>query len=194
MTKLTANDLMNLEEYHRQRPDFRAQVLTHKKNRQVAIGANATLYFEDQLTVKYQVQEMLRIERIFELEAIEEELAAYNPLIPDGANLKATFMVEFADAEERRRELARLIGIEGTVYAQVEGHAKIAAIADEDLDRSTEEKTSAVHFMRFEFDGAMCESFKDGAALGFGIDHPNYVESIPAVQPAVRDSLAADLD
>jgi hypothetical protein len=194
MTKLTANDLMNLEEYHRQRPDFRAQVLTHKKNRQVAIGANATLYFEDQLTVKYQVQEMLRIERIFELEAIEEELAAYNPLIPDGANLKATFMVEFTDAEERRRELARLTGIEGTVYAQVEGHAKIAAIADEDLDRSTEEKTSAVHFMRFELDGAMCESFKDGAALGFGIDHPNYVESISAVQPAVRDSLAADLD
>ena len=194
MTKLTANDLMNLEEYHRQRPDFRAQVLTHKKNRQVAIGANATLYFEDQLTVKYQVQEMLRIERIFELEAIEEELAAYNPLIPDGANLKATFMVEFTDAEERRRELARLTGIEGTVYAQVEGHAKIAAIADEDLDRSTEEKTSAVHFMRFELDGAMCESFKGGAALGFGIDHPNYAESISAVQPAVRDSLAADLD
>jgi hypothetical protein len=194
MTKLTANDLMNLEEYHRQRPDFRAQVLAHKKNRQVAIGENATLYFEDQLTVKYQVQEMLRIERIFELEAIEEELAVYNPLIPDGANLKATFMVEFPDAEERRRELARLTGIERTVYAQVEGHAKIAAIADEDLDRSTEEKTSAVHFMRFELDGAMCEAFRDGAALGFGIDHPNYVESIPVVQPAVRDSLAADLD
>ena len=137
---------------------------------------------------------MLRIERIFELEAIEEELAAYNPLIPDGSNLKATFMVEFPDAEERRYKLTRLTGIEETVYAQVEGYAKITAISDEDLDRSTEEKTSAVHFMRFELDEAMCAAFKDGAALGFGIDHPNYTESVLAVQSVVRDSLAADLD
>jgi hypothetical protein len=136
MTQLTPEDLMNLEEYHRQRPDFRAQVLAHKKKRHVEIGANATLYFEDQLTVRYQVQEMLRIERIFEQEAIEEELAAYNPLIPDGSNLKATFMVEFPDAEERRRELARLSGIEDTVYVQVAGLAKVAAIADEDGSRS----------------------------------------------------------
>ena len=194
MTKLTANDLMSLEEYHRNRRDFRKQVLAHKKNRRGAIGGNATLYFEDQLTIKYQVQEMLRIERIFELEAIEEELAAYNPLIPDGSNLKATFMVEFPDAEERRYKLTRLTGIEETVYAQVEGYAKITAISDEDLDRSTEEKTSAVHFMRFELDEAMCAAFKDGAALGFGIDHPNYTESVLAVQSVVRDSLAADLD
>ena len=194
MTKLTANDLMGLEEYHRQRRNFRQQVLAHKKNRRVAIGGNATLYFENQLTIKYQVQEMLRIERIFELEAIEEELAAYNPLIPDGSNFKATFMVEFPDAEERRYKLTRLTGIEETVYAQVEGHAKIAAISDEDLDRSTDEKTSAVHFMRFELDEAMRAAFKDGAAIGFGIDHPNYTESVPAVQSVVRDSLVADLD
>jgi hypothetical protein len=194
MTQLTPEDLMNLEEYHRQRPDFRAQVLAHKKKRHVEIGANATLYFEDQLTVRYQVQEMLRIERIFEQEAIEEELAAYNPLIPDGSNLKATFMVEFPDAEERRRELARLSGIEDTVYVQVAGLAKVAAIADEDLDRSTEEKTSAVHFMRFELDEAMCDALNRGAALGFGIDHPNYTESVTAVSPEVRDTLAADLD
>jgi len=194
MKQLTPDDLMSLEEYHRQRPAFRAQVLAHKKNRQVEIGANATLYFEDQLTIKYQVQEMLRIERIFELEAIDEELAAYNPLIPDGANLKATFMIEFPDAEERRIELARLTGIEDTVYVQVEGHDKIMAIADEDLERSTEDKTSAVHFMRFEFDAAMCDSLKRGAALGFGIAHPNYTESVLAVAPAVRESLVADLD
>lgn len=194
MTELTINDLMSLEEYHQRRPGFRAQVLAHKRDRQVAIGANATLYFEDRLTIQYQVQEMLRIERLFEPEAIEDELSAYNPLIPDGANLKATFMVEFPDAEQRRRELARLTGIEDAVYLQVEGHAKVTAIADEDLDRSTEEKTSAVHFMRFELDEAMCAALKDGAALGFGIDHPNYGETIPAVQPAVRDALAADLD
>jgi len=194
MRQLAADDLMSLEEYHRQRPDFRAQVLAHKKNRQVEIGANATLYFEDQLTVRYQVQEMLRIERLFEMEAIEDELAAYNPLIPDGANLKATFMVEFPDAEIRRRELARLTGIEDTVYVQVAGFSKITAIADEDLDRSTEEKTSAVHFLRFELDDGMCEALKQGASLGFGIDHPNYVESISAVPPAVRDSLTTDLD
>jgi len=194
MIQLTPEDLMSLEEYHRQRPNFRAQVLAHKKKRHVEIGANATLYFEDQLTVRYQVQEMLRIERIFEQEAIEEELAAYNPLIPGGSNLKATFMVEFPDVEERRRELARLSGIEDTVYVQVAGFAKVAAIADEDLDRSTEEKTSAVHFMRFELDEAMCDALKRGAALGFGIDHPNYAESVTAVSPEVRDTLAADLD
>lgn len=194
MNQLTPDDLMSLEEYHRQRPEFRAQVLAHKKHRQVEIGANATLYFEDQLTVRYQIQEMLRIERIFELEAINEELSAYNPLIPDGANLKATFMVEFPDAEERRRELARLSGIEDTVYLQVEGHEKVTAIADEDLDRSTEDKTSAVHFMRFELDSAMCAALKNGSALGFGIDHPNYSESVAAVAPSVRDSLIADLD
>ena len=185
---------MSLEEYHQQRPEFRARVMAYKKNRQVGIGANATLYFEDRLTIRYQVQEMLRIERIFELEAIQEELHAYNPLVPDGSNLKATFMVEIPDADVRRRELARLIGIEDTVYVQVAGFERVDAIADEDLDRSTEEKTSAVHFLRFELDRPMCEALKSGAALGFGIDHPNYRYSVAAVPAAVRNFLTADLD
>ena len=194
MKPLAPADLLSLEEYHKQRPEFRARALAHKRNRRVAIGANATLYFEDRLTVQYQIQEMLRIERIFELEAIEEELRVYNPLIPDGRNLKATFMVEFPDAEERRRELARLAGVEDTIYAQVEGFDKITAIADEDLDRSTAEKTSAVHFLRFELDTAMCLALKSGNSLAFGIDHPNYSHYVAAVPPAVRDSLASDLD
>ncbi len=194
MKPLAPADLLSLEEYHRQRPEFRTRTLAHKKNRQVGIGANATLYFEDRLTVQYQIQEMLRIERIFELEAIQEELQAYNPLVPDGSNLKATFMVEFPDADVRRRELARLTGVEHTVYAQVAGFEKVDAIADEDLDRSTEEKTSAVHFMRFELDRPMCEALKRGAALGFGIDHPHYRHSIAAVPAAVHDALTADLD
>lgn len=194
MKRLTLADLLNLEEYHQQRPEFRARALAHKRNRQVAIGANATLYFEDRLTVQYQIQEMLRIERIFELEAIEEELRVYNPLVPDGSNLKATFMVEFPDADLRRRELARLTGVENTVYVQVAGFEKIDAIADEDLDRSTEEKTSAVHFLRFELDRPMCAALKRGGALGFGIDHPYYCHSVAAVPAAVHDSLTADLD
>ncbi len=194
MKPLTPADLLSLEEYHQQRPEFRARVLAHKKNRQVGIGADTILYFEDRLTIKYQVQEMLRIERIFELEAIQEELRAYNPLVPDGSNLKATFMIEIPDADVRRRELARLTGIEGTVYAQVAGFDRVGAIADEDLDRSTEEKTSAVHFLRFELERPMCEALKRGAALGFGIGHPNYCHSVAAVPEAVRDFLTADLD
>ena len=194
MEPLAPEDLMSLEEYHKQRPEFRARVMAYKKNRQVGIGASATLYFEDRLTIRYQVQEMLRIERIFELEAIQDELRAYNPLVPDGSNLKATFMVEIPDADVRRRELARLTGIEDTVYAQVAGFERVDAIADEDLDRSTEEKTSAVHFLRFELDRPMCEALKSGAALGFGIDHPNYRYSVAAVPAAVRDFLTADLD
>ncbi len=194
MKPLTPADLLSLEEYHQQRPEFRARVLAHKKNRQVGIGADTILYFEDRLTIKYQVQEMLRIERIFELEAIEEELRAYNPLVPDGSNLKATFMIEIPDADVRRRELARLTGIEGTVYAQVAGFDRVGAIADEDLGRSTEEKTSAVHFLRFELERPMCEALKLGASLGFGIGHPNYCHSVAAVPEAVRDFLTADLD
>ncbi len=194
MKPLTPADLLSLEEYHQQRPEFRARVLAHKKNRQVGIGADTILYFEDRLTIKYQVQEMLRIERIFELEAIEEELRAYNPLVPDGSNLKATFMIEIPDADVRRRELARLTGIEGTVYAQVAGFDRVGAIADEDLGRSTEEKTSAVHFLRFELERPMCEALKLGASLGFGIGHPNYCHSVAAVSEAVRDFLTADLD
>jgi hypothetical protein len=194
MSKLETTDLLSLEEYHKRRPEFRTRVLAHKKNRQVAIGPNATLYFEDRLTMQYQVQEMLRIERIFETEAIEEELQAYNPLIPDGSNLKATFMVEFADAEERRRALAQLTGIENRVFARVAGFEPVFAVADEDLDRTTDEKTSAVHFMRFELSAPMCAALKGGAELGFGIDHPRYRHEVEAVPAPVRDSLTADLD
>ena len=194
MRKLQASDLMSLEEYHEARPEFRERVLAHKQNRQVAVGPNATLYFEDQLTVQYQVQEMLRIEKIFESEAINEELEAYVPLIPDGSNLKATFMVEFPDPEERRRELMRLIGIEGKVYVQVSGFDRIYAIADEDLERATEEKTSAVHFVRFELALIMRKALKDGAELRIGIDHPNYRHFVDPVSVVVRNSLVADLD
>jgi hypothetical protein len=194
MAGLGIDDLMSLEEYHRERPEFRSRVLAHKRDRQVAIGPNATLYFEDQLTVQYQVQEMLRIERLFEREAIEEELSAYNPLIPDGSNFKATFMVEFPDPEERRRELARLTGVEDNVFVQVDGCVKVMAIADEDLDRSTDEKTSAVHFLRFELDDEMKTALEKGAALSFGIVHPNYSHAVAAVSDNVRDSLTNDLD
>jgi len=194
MDKLTAADLLSLEEYHRQRGEFRARVLAHKKNRKVGIGANATLYFEDRLTIMYQVQEMLRIERLFEAEAIEDELQAYNPLVPDGSNLKATFMVEFPDAELRRRELRRLTGIEDTIYVQVAGEEKVFAIADEDLGRSTAEKTSAVHFLRFELTHEMVAALRGGEQLGFGIAHPNYSHQVAGVSEIIRESLLADLD
>ncbi|MGI9257550.1 MAG: DUF3501 family protein [Gammaproteobacteria bacterium] len=194
MAGLSIDDLMSLEEYHRERPGFRARVLEHKRDRRIAIGPNTTLYFEDRLTVQYQVQEMLRIERLFEREAIEEELSAYNPLIPDGSNFKATFMVEFPDPEERRRELARLTGVEDNVFAQVDGCVKVMAIADEDLDRSTDDKTSAVHFLRFELDDQMKAALEKGAELSFGIVHPNYSHAVAAVSDNVRDSLANDLD
>jgi hypothetical protein len=194
MNKLTFADLLSLEDYHKQRGEFRARVLAHKKNRQVGIGANATLYFEDRLTVMYQVQEMLRIERLFESEAIDDELQAYNPLVPDGNNLKATFMLEFPDAEERRRELQRLTGIEDTVFVQVAGEEKVFAIADEDLDRSTAEKTSAVHFLRFELNTKMAAALRGGEQLGFGITHPNYSHTDSWVPEKIRDSLLADLD
>lgn len=193
MSKLRAADLMGLEEYHKARPEFRERVLAHKRDRQVAVGPNATLYFEDRLTIQYQVQEMLRIERIFESEAIEEELAAYVPLIPDGTNLKATFMVEFPDQEERRRQLARLVGVEDKVFLQVAGFDRVYAIADEDLERATEEKTSAVHFLRFELAPPMREALKGGAGLDIGIDHPNYPYSVDVPEPT-RDALTADLD
>lgn len=193
MATLKVSDLFSLEQYHRQRSDFRARVLAHKKNRQVALGPNATLYFEDRLTIQYQVQEMLRIERIFETEAIEEELAAYNPLIPDGSNLKATFMIEFPDVEERREALEKLAGIEDTIYAEVEGHGRVVAVADEDLERTNEGKTSAVHFLRFELDAAAKSALKSGASLKLGSAHPEYRHEVE-VSPAVRDALAADLE
>jgi hypothetical protein len=195
MKRLEVSDLYSLEEYHKIRADFRAKVLEHKRNRQVALGPSATLYFEDRLTMQYQVQEMLRIERIFEEEAIQEELGAYNPLIPDGSNFKATFMIEFPDAEERRRQLQRLGGIEDNVYAQVQGFERVVAYADEDLERSSDEgKTSAVHFLRFELTAEMAGALKQGALLGMGVEHPNYAHRVEAVDEAVRQSLVADLD
>lgn len=192
MTHLTASDLMSLEQYARERASFRAKVLAHKKSRQVALGPNATLYFEDGLTIQYQVQEMLRIERIFEAEGIEDELSAYNPLIPDGSNWKATFMLEYPDVDVRKRELARLVGVEDKVWVQVDGHDKVFAIADEDMERETEDKTSSVHFMRFELDGEMILALKGGAGLAMGVDHDN-LKVVVSVPDAVRNSLTNDL-
>ena len=194
MQKLTRDDLYSLEEYSEVRDEFRNQVLSHKRNRRVALGTNAALYFEDRLTMQYQVQEMLRIERIFEAEGINEELDAYNPLIPDGSNWKATFMVEFPDVEERRAMLSRLIGIEDRVFVQVDGFERVFAIADEDLDRSDEKKTSAVHFMRFELPSDQVEALKSGAAFAAGIDHKNYQVEISPVAENIRLSLIEDLD
>jgi len=193
MNKLTRENLYSLEQYAQARPEFRQRVLAHKKNRHVPVGPNATLYFEDALTIQYQIQEMLRIERIFEADGINDELNAYNPLIPDGSNWKATFMVEFPDVEERKRELARLIGIEDKVWVQVSGHDRVYAIADEDLERENAEKTSSVHFVRFELTAEMAAAVKSGAAISVGIDHENCHYAIEPVQPAVRDALAADL-
>ena len=192
MSQLTREDLYSLEEYATIRGDFRAKVMAHKQNRKVHVGANATLYFEDRLTMQYQIQEMLRIERIFEPGGIAEELAAYNPLIPDGSNWKATFMVEYPDVEERRAALAGLIGIEDKVWVQVEGQDKIFAIADEDLERTDEAKTSSVHFLRFELSPEMVGALKADAGLTVGIDHPNYQQAV-TVDDAARASLVQDL-
>ena len=189
---LTHEDLFSLEKYARLRPEFRAKVIAHKKTRQLPIGAHATLYFEDALTMQYQVQEMLRLERMFEPELIQEELDVYNPLIPDGHNWKATFMVEYSDESERRLALAKLIGIEKKVWLQVDGCDKVYPIANEDLERETEDKTAAVHFLRFELTPPMIAAAKGGASIRAGIDHDLYRESI-AVPQSVRDSLVADL-
>lgn len=194
MEKLQLNKLYSLEQYHRIRPEFRSKVMAHKRNRKVALGEHATLYFEDTLTMQYQVQEMLRVERIFEQEGIQEELDTYNPLIPDGRNLKATFMLEYADIYQRRRELARLVGIENRVWARVAGFEKVHGIANEDLERSTAEKTSSVHFMRFEFTDDMVGALKRGADLAFGVDHEHCSKSVDPVPAATRKSLLADFD
>ena len=191
MDKLTRADLYSLERYHELRAEFRSRVLAHKRLRQVPIGPNATLYFEDRLTVQYQVQEMLRVERIFEAEAIEEELAAYNPLIPDGANLKATFMLEFEDPDERRRMLGMLGGIEDRVWMEVGGEREFA-VADEDLDRTTHDKTSAVHFLRFELPADLCGALGDGATMRFGIEHDEYRHDCVLSEES-RAALVADL-
>lgn len=191
-TRLSPSDLMSLEEYSKQRKDFRSKVMAHKQNRKIQLGENATLYFEDRLTMQYQVQEMLRIERIFEEEGINEELEAYNPLIPEGSNLKATFMIEYPDVEERKAALAKLIGIEDKVWIQVDGFDKVYAIANEDLERSTEEKTSSVHFLRFELTPEMIAALKQGADLAAGIDHPEYQVEVRPVPANVRDALVKD--
>ena len=194
MQTLKREDLYSLEDYAESRKAFRAKVLEHKKNRKVPVGPNATLYFEDRLTIQYQIQEMLRVERIFEKEGIEEELAAYNPLIPDGSNLKATFMLEYEDVTERRRELSKLIGIEDRVWVRVGDGERIFAIADEDMDREDEEKTSSVHFLRFELKPDDVKRAKSGAKLAVGIDHPNCRHSVDPLPPAARAALVADLD
>ena len=192
MSKLTRDDLYSLEKYSSVRPEFRARVIEHKANRRLGIGPHATLYFEDSLTMQYQVQEMLRLERIFEQEGIQQELDVYNPLIPDGSNWKATFMVEYEDVEERRAALARLIGIEKTVWVQVEGCDRVYAICNEDLDRETEDKTAAVHFLRFELTPKMVAAIKQGTTVRAGIDHPAYREEVK-IPSHVRNSLAGDL-
>jgi hypothetical protein len=193
MGKLSHQDLYSLEEYARVRPEFRSRVMEHKKTRRVAIGEHATLYFEDSLTMQYQVQEMLRIERIFEADGIQEELDVYNPLIPDGCNWKATFMMEYSDVEERKQMLAKLIGVEKALYVQVEGFDRVHPIANEDLERETEDKTSSVHFVRFELNDAMIAAAKQGAQIRAGIEHPAYTEET-VIEPAVRDSLVGDLN
>jgi hypothetical protein len=194
MAKLSRDTLYSLEDYSAMRAEFRNKVMAHKKNRQVALGEHATLYFEDQLTMQYQVQEMLRIEKIFEAEAIQEEIDAYNPLIPDGSNFKATFMIEYDDIAERKIALEKLIGVEDKVWVRVEGFDKVYAIADEDMVRDNAEKTSAVHFLRFELTADMVTAARQGAALGAGIDHPAYMMSIDHLSPSIRDSLVSDLN
>ena len=194
MQKLTREDLYSLEQYAEARDAFRDKVLKHKSNRRLALGTNAALYFEDQMTMQYQVQEMLRIERIFEADGINEELAAYNPLIPDGSNWKATFMLEFSEEEERRVMLTQLVDIENLVFMQVGDLDKCYAIADEDLERADEAKTSAVHFMRFELSSEQVTALKDGAELAAGIDHENCKVKISPVADNIRLSLLGDLD
>jgi len=194
MKLLTRESLFSLEQYAEMRDEFRAEVMRHKRDRRLPLGTNATLYFEDRLTMQYQVQEMLRIERIFESAGIEEELQVYNPLIPDGSNWKATFMIEFPDPQERDAMLRQLAGIENRVWMQIGGLDKIRPIADEDLDRTDEEKTAAVHFLRFELHEVQVQMLKDGAQLAAGIDHENYEVDVRQVAENVRQSLIADLD
>jgi len=193
MSKLSRQDLYSLEEYARIRPEFRARVMAHKQHRRVPIGEHATLYFEDALTMQYQVQEMLRIERIFEADGIQDELDVYNPLIPDGNNWKATFMVEYEDEAERKQALARLIGIERGLWVQVDGFDQVYPIANEDLDRETEDKTSSVHFVRFELSPEMVTSAKNGSRVSMGIEHTAYNHSITDIPSEIKHSLIADL-
>ena len=186
------DSLLTLEAYARQRKEFRARVIEHKKNRKLHLGEHVTLLFEDELTIRYQIQEMLRIEKTFEERGIQDELEAYLPLIPDGSNLKATMMIEYEDPLLRQRELAQLKGVEDATYLQVDGHARVYPVADEDLPRENDEKTSAVHFLRFEFTAPMITAFKGGAAIAAGIDHPHYQVRLDEIAPAVQVALASD--
>ena len=194
MNKLERSDLWSLEKYADKRSDFKSKVIAHKQYRQLPIGPNATVYFEDNLTIQYQIQEMLRIERIFEAAAIEEELTTYNPLIPDGSNWKATLMIEFTDETERRVALAKMRGIEDSIWMQVEGHDKITPFANEDMERTNADKTSAVHFLRFELDQEMATSLKSGANLSAGITHAEYHHTVDVVPDEIRKLLLEDLD
>jgi len=194
MQKLTRQDLHSLEEYSAMRDEFRAQIIKHKKNRVLQVGPNVSMHFEDRLVMQYQIQEMLRAEKIFESADIQEELDAYNPMIPDGSNWKVTFMIEFPDPDERAIRLRELLGIEDATYVQVAGYEKVQPISDEDLPRETAEKTSSVHFMRFELTQEMVNALKEGAALSIGIDHPEYKHAIEVLSGSMRKSLVADLD
>ncbi|MBD3609904.1 MAG: DUF3501 family protein [Gammaproteobacteria bacterium] len=193
MDKLSREDLYSLEEYSRMRAEFRSKVMEHKKFRKVHLGEHITLYFEDRMTMQYQIQEMLRVERIFEADGIQDELDAYNPLIPDGSNWKATMMVEYSDVEERKEALSRLIGVEDKVWVQVAGCEKVYPICDEDLERDTEEKTSSVHFMRFELSSEMVAAIHSGASIAIGVEHPHYHAVVDPLPVEISDSLSADL-
>jgi len=194
MAKLTRADLMSLEQYAEERPAMRREVMEHKQDRRLALGPHVTLYFEDEKTIRYQLQEMLRAEKLFEPEAIQEELDAYNPLIPDGGNLKATMMIEYEDVEERRRQLARLGGIEDRVWVEADGGERAYAIADEDLERRTAERTSAVHFLRFELDDAARKALASGGRVAMGVDHELYDETVDPIPEPLAKSLSRDLD
>jgi len=192
MAKLTREDLYSLEKYSEIRNEYRQKVMEHKKNRRVALGDHAALYFEDDMTMQYQVQEMLRIEKIFEAKGIQEELDVYNPLIPDGTNLKATFMIEYQHEEERKQALAKMIGIEKTIWIQVDDLEKVTPVANEDLERESEDKTSSVHFMRFELTDEMIARAKSGANISMGIDHDAYRVRVDSIDENVRKSLVGD--
>ncbi|OGA00893.1 MAG: hypothetical protein A2Z64_05665 [Betaproteobacteria bacterium RIFCSPLOWO2_02_67_12] len=192
MPQIARESLLSLEAYAKQREDFRARVIAHKKQRSVHLGEHLTLVFENELTIRYQIQEMLRIERIFEEDGIRDELETYNPLVPDGSNWKVTLLLEYPDVQERHRRLAGLKGIEDRVWVQIEGCERVFAIADEDLDRENEQKTSSVHFLRFELTAQMCGALKHGVGLRLGVDHPHYRASTEVARD-IRASLACDL-
>jgi len=191
--KITRDSLLTLEAYARERAAFRTRVLEHKKPRTVHVGDHVTLLFEDELTIRYQIQEMLRIEKTFEESGIQDEIDVYNPLVPDGSNWKATMLIEYEDVEERTRALARLAGIENRVWIRVEGMERVYGIADEDLERAQPEKTASVHFLRFELTPGMVSALKGGAALAIGVDHPRYSATLDPVVGPTRRALIADL-